>query len=133
MDTTYSLPGPPPDGRYCTDGASRKPEVNGRRASTKAGAASLLPLMCCCQILAILLCLCLRRSRSTSTTSRTKSTTTPGIPASRAIGSHGGAEGPADGGVLGGLGPAASLSASTCMINCAEITGEPNFDSETRP
>ena len=104
-------------GSYCTDGASRKPAVNGRRASTKAGAASLLPVMCCCQILAIRRCLCLRRSRSTSTTSRRTSTTAPGMPASKATGSHDGDEGPADGGVLGGLGPEpASLCLSAPMF-----------------
>ena len=89
---------------YCTEGASRKPVVSGRRASTKAGAASLLPVMCSCQILAIRRCLCRRRSTSTSTTSRIRSTTAPGMPASKATGSHDGDEGPADGGVLGGLG-----------------------------
>ena len=101
---------------YCTDGASRKPAVSGRRASTKAGAASLLPVMCCCQILAIRRCLCRRRSRSTSTTSTIRSTTAPGMPASKATRIHDGDEGPADGGVLGGLGPEPASLLSTSMV-----------------
>ena len=112
---------------YCTEGASRKPVVSGRRASTKAGAASLLPVMCCCQILAIRRCLCRRRSRSTSTTSRIRSTTAPGMPASKATGSHDGDEGPADGGVLGGLGPepasflSASMAAGACLLSASSM------------
>ena len=74
--------------------------------------------MCCCQILAIRRCRCLRRSTSTSTTRRITSSTAPGIPASKATGSHDGDEGPADGGVLGGLGPEpASLSLSAPILS----------------
>ena len=112
---------------YCTDGASRKPVVSGRRASTKAGAASLLPVMCSCQILAIRRCLCRRRSTSTITTSRIRSTTAPGMPASKATGSHDGDEGPADGGVLGGLGPepasflSASMAPGACLLSASSM------------
>ena len=116
---------------YCTDGASRKPVVSGRRASTKAGAASLLPVMCSCQILAIRRCLCRRRSTSTSTTSRIRSTTAPGMPASKATGSHDGDEGPADGGVLGGLGPepasllSASMAPGACRLSASSMVLRP--------